>query len=154
MARPICFSWFWAWVRAAASRTFWTAGSSRPMRMAMMAITTSSSISVNPRRSCDDLDMDEPPIYKGVTGRRREAVSMCIGTAITVLHKTTLQVPSINRFGAIARTLQTHFTGSYSAIVNVASTVTVRRQIAMSDVVLYASTRDQNMTKHADAGEH
>jgi len=35
-------------VRAAASRTFWTAGSSRPMSTAMMAITTSSSISVNP----------------------------------------------------------------------------------------------------------
>src|SRR5262249_37444215 len=35
---------------AAASRTFWTAGSSRPMRMAMMAITTSSSISVKPAR--------------------------------------------------------------------------------------------------------
>ncbi len=34
-------------MRAAASRTFWTAGSSRPIRMAMMAITTSNSISVN-----------------------------------------------------------------------------------------------------------
>ena len=34
--------------RAAASRTFWTAGSSRPIRMAMMAITTSNSISVKP----------------------------------------------------------------------------------------------------------
>src|SRR5687768_7552540 len=33
-------------MRAAASRTFCTAGSSRPMRMAMMAMTTSSSISV------------------------------------------------------------------------------------------------------------
>jgi hypothetical protein len=32
--------------RAAASRTFCTAGSSRPMRMAMIAMTTSSSISV------------------------------------------------------------------------------------------------------------
>src|SRR5262249_4384079 len=41
---------FWHCRRAAASRTFCTAGSSRPMRMAMMAITTSSSISVNPRR--------------------------------------------------------------------------------------------------------
>ena len=37
-------------MRAAASRTFWTAGSSRPMRIAMMAMTTSSSISVNARR--------------------------------------------------------------------------------------------------------
>jgi hypothetical protein len=32
------------------SRTFCTAGSSRPMRMAMMAITTNNSISVNPRQ--------------------------------------------------------------------------------------------------------
>ena len=30
----------------AASRTFWTAGSSRPIRIAMMAMTTSNSISV------------------------------------------------------------------------------------------------------------
>ena len=35
---------------AAASRTFWTAGSSRPIRIAMMAMTTSSSIRVNPNR--------------------------------------------------------------------------------------------------------
>src|SRR5436190_22586457 len=37
-------------MRAAASRTFWTAGNSRPMSTAMMAMTTSSSISVKPRR--------------------------------------------------------------------------------------------------------
>jgi len=37
-------------MRAAASRTFWTAGNSRPIRMAMMAMTTSSSISVKPER--------------------------------------------------------------------------------------------------------
>src|SRR5438067_13741184 len=41
---------FWHWVRAAASRTFWTAGRSRPIRTAMIAITTSSSISVNADR--------------------------------------------------------------------------------------------------------
>jgi hypothetical protein len=35
-------------MRAAASRTFCTAGNSNPMRMAMMAITTSSSINVKP----------------------------------------------------------------------------------------------------------
>src|SRR5260370_38064875 len=33
-------------MRLAAGRIFWTAGSSSPMRMAMMAMTTSSSISV------------------------------------------------------------------------------------------------------------
>src|SRR5215212_8086136 len=37
-------------MRAAASRTFCTAGSSRPMRIAMMAITTNSSIKVKARR--------------------------------------------------------------------------------------------------------
>src|SRR5262249_25920038 len=37
-------------MRAAASRTFWTAGSSRPIRMAMIAITTNSSIRVKPPR--------------------------------------------------------------------------------------------------------
>jgi len=47
MAKPICLRLFMHLIRAAAARTFWTAGSSRPMRMAMMAITTSSSISVN-----------------------------------------------------------------------------------------------------------
>src|SRR4051794_35415595 len=44
---PICLRLFWHLERAAASRTFWTAGSSRPISTAMMAITTSSSISVN-----------------------------------------------------------------------------------------------------------
>jgi hypothetical protein len=39
---------FWQLRRAAASRTFWTAGSSRPIKIAMMAMTTSSSISVKP----------------------------------------------------------------------------------------------------------
>src|SRR5262249_35196199 len=37
-------------MRLAASRTFCTAGSKRPIRMAMMAITTNSSMSVKPRR--------------------------------------------------------------------------------------------------------
>src|SRR5262245_26372111 len=37
-------------MRAAASRTFWTAGRSRPIRTAMIAITTSSSIRVKPFR--------------------------------------------------------------------------------------------------------
>src|SRR5689334_8288407 len=37
-------------MRLAASRTFWTAGNKSAMRMAMTAITTSSSISVKPDR--------------------------------------------------------------------------------------------------------
>src|SRR5262249_11285696 len=53
-------------LRAAASRTFWTAGSRSPTRTAMMPITTSSSISVNPDRG---RDMAVPP---GAGGRRGE----------------------------------------------------------------------------------
>src|SRR5262249_18207915 len=50
MARPSCLRLFWHCRRAAASRTFWTAGTSRPIRMAIMAITTNSSMRVNPPR--------------------------------------------------------------------------------------------------------
>ena len=46
--------------RAADSRTFWMAGKSRPMRMAMMAITTSSSMSVKPRRFREEEIMIHP----------------------------------------------------------------------------------------------
>src|SRR5947209_4499910 len=49
-ARPSCLRLLVHLMRAAASRTFWTAGRSRPIRMAMIAITTNSSISVNARR--------------------------------------------------------------------------------------------------------
>src|SRR5947209_8063227 len=47
-ASTICFMLFWQLMRAAAARTFCTAGNSRPIRIAMMAMTTNSSISVNP----------------------------------------------------------------------------------------------------------
>src|SRR5215471_2502829 len=50
MAVPNCLRLLLQDMRAAASRTFCTAGSSSPMRMAMMAMTTSSSIKVKPRR--------------------------------------------------------------------------------------------------------
>src|SRR5260370_11262412 len=50
MARAVCLMLFWHWARAAASRTFCTAGNNRPIRMAMMAITTNNSIRVNARR--------------------------------------------------------------------------------------------------------
>src|SRR6516225_7972959 len=50
MAMPICLRLLADCVRAAASRTFCTAGNRRPIRMAMMAITTNSSINVKPRR--------------------------------------------------------------------------------------------------------
>src|SRR5438067_11771437 len=47
-ANPICFRLLEQDMRLAASRTFWTAGNSRPIKMAMIAITTNSSINVNP----------------------------------------------------------------------------------------------------------
>ncbi len=49
-AREICFKLFLQEALEAASRTFWTAGSNKPIRTAMMAITTSNSISVNAAR--------------------------------------------------------------------------------------------------------
>src|SRR5687768_13144830 len=51
MARPTCLRLLEHLVRAAASRTFWTAGNSRPIRIAMMAMTTRSSISVKALRT-------------------------------------------------------------------------------------------------------
>src|SRR5579864_1548949 len=42
-------------MRAAASRTFCTAGNSRPMRIDIIAITTKSSMSVNAERKREEL---------------------------------------------------------------------------------------------------
>src|SRR5215216_1031075 len=50
MAKPICFRLLAHFIRLAASRTRWTAGRSRPIKTAMIEITTSSSIRVNPPR--------------------------------------------------------------------------------------------------------
>src|SRR5688572_24776234 len=53
----------------AASRTFWTAGNSRPISTAMMAMTTSNSIRVKPRtRPRSRRNMTGPPRSVG-TGR-------------------------------------------------------------------------------------
>src|SRR5439155_11043946 len=49
-ARPIWWRLLAQRMRLAAERTFWTAGRSRPMRMAMMAMTTSNSMSVKAER--------------------------------------------------------------------------------------------------------
>jgi hypothetical protein len=43
------------WARRAASRADWTAGKRSAMRTAMMAITTKSSIRVNPREFFRDM---------------------------------------------------------------------------------------------------
>src|ERR1700685_4478422 len=47
---PSCFRLLRHCVRRAASRAAWTAGSNRAIRIAMIAITTNSSISVKPAR--------------------------------------------------------------------------------------------------------
>src|SRR5262245_20380747 len=62
-ASPNCLRLLVQLIRLAASRTFWTAGNNSPIRMAMMAITTSNSISVNPRRPVRprDWSMTTPP---------------------------------------------------------------------------------------------
>jgi len=60
-ASAICLTLLAQRVRLAASRTFWAAGSSRPMSTAMMAMTTSSSISVNADRRDERLDMTPSP---------------------------------------------------------------------------------------------
>ena len=50
VASPTCRMWLAHCVRRADSRALCTAGSSRPMSVAMIAITTKSSTSVKPRR--------------------------------------------------------------------------------------------------------
>src|SRR4051812_2316151 len=49
MARPSCFRLLVQEARRAASRADWTAGRSRAIKTAMIAITTSNSIRVKPR---------------------------------------------------------------------------------------------------------
>src|SRR5436309_551185 len=49
MASPNCFRLLAHLMRPAASRTFCTAGTSSPIKIAMIAMTTKSSISVNAR---------------------------------------------------------------------------------------------------------
>src|SRR5437868_4327839 len=61
IARPICLRLLVHWARRAASRADCTAGSSRAIRTAIIAITTRSSIRVKPRRHPDSNRIDEPP---------------------------------------------------------------------------------------------
>src|SRR4029077_4268717 len=51
MANPHCLRLLEHFMRAAASRTFCTAGSNNPIRIAMIAITTNNSISVKAPRA-------------------------------------------------------------------------------------------------------
>src|SRR5581483_11814028 len=55
---PICLRLLTHCERRAASRAAWTAGNSRAIKTAMIAITTSSSISVKPRRRMSHLPND------------------------------------------------------------------------------------------------
>src|SRR6516225_9032589 len=65
MARPICFRLLTHWTRRAASRAAWTAGSKSAIRTAMIAMTTSSSISVNARRRLMEDSLGDGPFeYK------------------------------------------------------------------------------------------
>src|SRR5262249_38089590 len=89
----------WLCTRMAASRTFCTAGKSRPMRMAMMAITTSSSTSVKPRhhRLVKILGMSEPPKKRNKVEKtmirsssRREARSYAEQISLLLLMRFSL----------------------------------------------------------------
>src|SRR5437763_16515590 len=74
----ICVRLFWHWARAAASRTFWTAGRSSTIRIAMIAITTNNSISVNP-------------------ARRRRRIGASFGTRDERMRRITYESPRAGR---------------------------------------------------------
>ena len=57
-AMPICLRLFYSSFRGAAFLTDWSAGKSNETRIAMMAITTRSSISVNPGRFGEHMVLD------------------------------------------------------------------------------------------------
>src|SRR5262245_40044148 len=107
MARPICLRLFWHFRRAAAARTFCTAGRSSPMRMAMMAMTTSSSISVNADRfrggrtgwdiegllasEQADTRMDRTRRNQTPGARRRQCVRTQVGRGLSVILATIMR---------------------------------------------------------------
>src|SRR5688572_23158614 len=78
-ARPSCLRLLTHCVRAAASRTFCTAGTSSAMRMAMMAITTKSSMSVKPRCRADEGRIDEGRIKTNPQTHEAEIMTMTAG---------------------------------------------------------------------------
>src|SRR5215468_2201381 len=78
-ASEICLRLFWHLARAAALRTFWTAGRSRPIRIAMIAITTSSSISVNPGRLRIGRPPEKAPSSDGHYAAARRALQASAG---------------------------------------------------------------------------
>src|SRR5215472_15526520 len=66
---PICLRLLTHCARRAASRAAWTAGRSRAISTAMIAITTSSSIRVNPRRRIGDPPQEGHAGSVGVGGK-------------------------------------------------------------------------------------
>src|SRR5690349_21300948 len=84
---PICRRLLEHSALAAASRTFWMAGKSKPIRMAMIAITTSNSISVKPemdfRRAAY---MERPPV--GDEGTETHTINPRENTEILIEQKT------------------------------------------------------------------
>src|SRR5208337_2318794 len=79
-ASPICLRLLTHWMRLAASRADWTAGSNRAISTAMIAVTTRSSIRVKPRhRFITDLLQDKPRLtarFDLIKQNPRLAVSM------------------------------------------------------------------------------
>src|SRR3954447_21689090 len=67
------------WMRRAASRAAWTAGSSRAISTAMIAMTTSSSIRVNPRLGRDVM---RAPRLVGETGKHDRHIGLGVGSGV------------------------------------------------------------------------
>src|SRR5438067_616544 len=108
MARPNCFRLFLQVVRLAASRTFCTAGRSRPINTPMMAMTTSSSMSVKPRRQrTEDRVMRFPLVHgmrvmrPGTPALQEGRVGLCRGAEFNgiCLSQTSIQISLTARRG-------------------------------------------------------
>ena len=75
LSTTICFRLFLQLLRRAASRACWTAGNSSAIRIAIMAITTNSSINVNPFRFFIRLPLERIK-YAGTCSERKKLVEM------------------------------------------------------------------------------
>src|SRR5215468_36905 len=87
MARPNCLRLFVHWARRAASRAAWTAGRSKAIKTAMIAMTTRSSISVKPRRLCD--------MARPTPGNRLGKLWILDGRALTLLRRKSGDDPQV-----------------------------------------------------------
>src|SRR6516164_3333797 len=80
MARVSCLRLLVHWARRAASRALWTAGRSRPIRTAMIAMTTSSSIRVKPRAAARGFEDRVMTGASEMLGMGRDDVGIVTGT--------------------------------------------------------------------------